>query len=700
MALSDRFTITKADYGAVLNRIIASGDFNGDGWTDFLLAWSASETPQQAALGLSRGDGSYVVTTEGLPANFKLAEGIAVAGDFTGDGRLDIAVFDGVYDWTIRNGKGVPPVLLAGDGRGAFSASDILAKAVLDAPKTSYLGSYPDADLAIKAVAAGDIDGDGDLDLWIESTGADNITNHFMVNRGGSFAVEPNRIAEATLVGDKAAGDYFRYGRGALIDLNGDGYDDLVLGQIRDNHATHIRQTSYVVYNDRAGNFPQSGRVVLPLPDFYFGYTSVEAIASGDLNGDGRPDLILSHTRNDDVSGPQAETAWQGRYLQVLIADGSGGFRDETTARLGDQAATRNPPSSTDGNAPKSMVLQDVDHDGDLDIVMGAFFPSPRSYAPAVMLNTGDGRFVAMDANYFTDGDQWWGEYPFIADINGDGRLDMVHLDSLPGPNGVYDGLKAGSDDTVQLIVQVAKGLISATGTSAGGVAVVRAAENMLRLDDVLLNTKPALAAIAARRDGGTLTDAGVIAEIVKLADQTTSVATLSYLFFTGKIPGAAGIDYLVSASGPNPNNLNSAYFQNFNLENRYINFAVNLGKDGEGKAGFAAEYGSLSLFDATKKAYAKIFGAAPTDAQVTTMLSGGRDAYFASYGGDGLSGQGTKAAMVGWLLAEAEKADLGVMARSNAAWLTDLADGSAPFAIDITAAGAGYYKSEFVFGG
>ncbi len=171
-------------------------------------------------------------------------------------------------------------------------------------------------------------------------------------------------------------------------------------------------------------------------------------------------------------------------------------------------------------------------------------------------------------------------------------------------------------------------------------------------------------------------------------------------MFFTGKIPIFGGIDYLVSASGPNPNNLNSAYFQSFNLENRYINFAVNLGRDGEGKAAFQTEFGSLSLFDATKKAYAKIFGAAPADAKVTTLLSGGRDAYFASYGGDGLNGQGTKAAMVGWLLAEAEKGDLGVMARSNAAWLTDLADGSAPFAIDITGAAAGYYKSEFVYGG
>ena len=169
-----------------------------------------------------------------------------------------------------------------------------------------------------------------------------------------------------------------------------------------------------------------------------------------------------------------------------------------------------------------------------------------------------------------------------------------------------------------------------------------------------------------------------LIGEVVADADATTSVATLTYQFFTGKIPTAAGLDYLVSPAGPNPNNLNSAYFQGFNLENRYINFAVNLGKLGEGRKAFEVDYGGLSLAAATKKAYGEIFGAEPTDAKVAAILAGGRDLYFAAYGGDGVEGLGTKAAMVGWLLAEAEKPSLGVYARSNAAFLSDLADGAA----------------------
>ncbi len=209
----------------------------------------------------------------------------------------------------------------------------------------------------------------------------------------------------------------------------------------------------------------------------------------------------------------------------------------------------------------------------------------------------------------------------------------------------------------------------------------------------------------AAALAAPTLTTTEIIAELVKRADATTSVATLSYQFFTGKIPSEAGIDYLVSPFGPNPNNLNAQYYQSFSLENRYINFAVNLGKVGEGHAKFEAAYGELTLFQATKKAYEEIFGLAPTDAKVAALLEPAfviagrtmtRAQYFEAYGADGPTGIGTKAAMVGWLLAEAEKADIGQYALSNAAFLTDLADG-ASFAIDLIGV---YGRASYDFGG
>jgi hypothetical protein len=242
---------------------------------------------------------------------------------------------------------------------------------------------------------------------------------------------------------------------------------------------------------------------------------------------------------------------------------------------------------------------------------------------------------------------------------------------------------------------------VGADGVNTSALDVIRLAYGSILKVDPLSDASKAFALSKLDLIYGQPTDfAAATREIISKADATTSVATLSYQFFTGKIPSSGGVEYLVSPTGPNANNLNSAYYQSFNLENRYINFAVNLGKVGEGAAKFTAEYGSLSLFDATKKAYAAIFGGTPNDAKVQALLSGGRDLYFEAYGKDGLNGIGTKAAMVGWLLAEAEKGDLGVMARSNAAWLLDLSDGSAPYAIDILAPSAGYYKADFIFGG
>jgi Ca2+-binding RTX toxin-like protein len=193
----------------------------------------------------------------------------------------------------------------------------------------------------------------------------------------------------------------------------------------------------------------------------------------------------------------------------------------------------------------------------------------------------------------------------------------------------------------------------------------------------------------------GFMAKSAGLSALIARADATTSVATMSYQFFTGKIPTSGGIEYLVSPTGANANNLNSAYYQSFNLENRYINFAVNLGKVGEGKANFAAKYGALSLFDATKEAYKTIFGGTPTDAKVHVLIDTRVD-YLASYGGDGANGIGTKAAMVGWLLAEAAKADIGMYSKASNAFLNDLADGAA-FGIDLIGV---YGRADYAYAG
>lgn len=209
------------------------------------------------------------------------------------------------------------------------------------------------------------------------------------------------------------------------------------------------------------------------------------------------------------------------------------------------------------------------------------------------------------------------------------------------------------------------------------------------------------LANVAAQVDAGVLSLAAAGAQVERLGVSTTTVANLAYQFFTGVTPYASGLDYLVSPTGGNPNNLNAAYYQGFNLENRFINFAVNIAKLGEGQARFTAAYGGLSLSDALIKAYTEIFGAAPSAAQASSLLNdqvpnglGGtyaRSQYFAFYGQDGANGVGTKAAMIGWLLAQAAKEDIGPYAKAEDAFLADLGpDGVAQFHTNLALAYGG----------
>lgn len=183
----------------------------------------------------------------------------------------------------------------------------------------------------------------------------------------------------------------------------------------------------------------------------------------------------------------------------------------------------------------------------------------------------------------------------------------------------------------------------------------------------------------------------------------TTQVAAMSYGFLADITLGRAGLDYLVSPAGGNPNHLNSAYYANFNLENRYINFAVNLVKHGEAKQNFIDAYGaSGTAYDTFRKAYAKLFGVEKSIDDVIHILAeeipngrGGaytRGEYFAELGGDGGNGLGTRAAMVGWLMAEAVKANKGPYVEAVHAYLADIGiDGTAsPLSVFISAYGPG----------
>jgi hypothetical protein len=119
--------------------------------------------------------------------------------------------------------------------------------------------------------------------------------------------------------------------------------------------------------------------------------TNPRGVAVADLNGDGRPDLVVTNFKSNTVS--------------VLLGNGDGTFAAAHNFAVGDE------PS-------KGAVLADLNGDGRPDLAVANF----GSNTVSVLLGNGDGTFAA--AQNFATGTQPNGVV--AADLNGDGRLDLA----------------------------------------------------------------------------------------------------------------------------------------------------------------------------------------------------------------------------------------------------------------------------------
>ena len=601
---------------------ILVGDYNGDGLPDLFVptlnfASDGSSSPLLFLTG--KADGTFVDSTAALSGGTvptAVFAGRVVTGDFNGDGRPDFFIID------------------SGPDKAPFPGGQ--NELLLSTPTgyTNATANLPQLTIFSHGAAVGDINNDGNLDVVVFALNANggstpNSGPAIQILEGngkGGFADNISALPALYQQTGYNAGSTW----GGLFDLNGDGYADLVVGTWPNSS-----QPTEVYLNDGHGSFANSQPIVLPATGLG-GDTVVQAL-SADINGDGKPDLILSVT-NLNYTVP---------YIQILINDGTGHFTDQTQARL-PQSLTA---ASTQDSWFKFLTFVDVDGDGDKDIIAS----NESQDTTTIFLNDGTGHFTTV-----------------ATQLSGADAAPLYH---------------AGAAAPYAFAVNNNHGQIIVVANDLPQSEIATAMQTVLRTD-------PTGSAVLAAVASGTETLGAALQALPDAALSTTSVATLAYQFFTGHTPSLAGLDYLVSPTGPNPNNLNSAYYAGFSTLNRYINFASNLGKVGEGAAAFQAAYGGLSLADTTSKTYAAIFGSTPTADKVNHLLHdlvpnglGGtyeREDYFASYGLDGLTGQGTKAAMVGWLLGTAASSDIGTLQTANLAYLEDVATGKASGSVDL----------------
>ena len=434
-----------------LDYILAVADFNDDARDDILAggreeaAWDGLPEDRHDTTALEvffgQEDGTFQHAPDLIDGTIQARKPIVVAADFNNDEQIDFAVFDaGVYVGEESVGYGNPPQLWLSDNDGVLRSSESLADAVRVEhalrPPTGKGLSAP-ADLHIKSAAAGDIDNDGDLDLWVESTGGKNVVSHFMVNNGsGEFQIERDRATDAVFRNNPP--DYWRHVGNSLVDVDNDGDLDLALGQIQDD-GLRWRPYSLVVVNDGTGPYPSP--IELPDPAFNDGHTASEApLTHFDVNSDGFKDLLLVHERD----GPPEVLSYTGRYIQVLINDDGEAFVDETSSWMGDQSLTtpeRFPNVDGLHNAAHPRML-DIDRDGCEDIVMANGHNPIRPESPIFYLNNGSGQFRLLTPDEMFTGMNWDGRYSAPADVNGDGVFDLMFPQRIDGPDDEY-----GTDD-------------------------------------------------------------------------------------------------------------------------------------------------------------------------------------------------------------------------------------------------------------
>jgi hypothetical protein len=124
-------------------------------------------------------------------------------------------------------------------------------------------------------------------------------------------------------------------------------------------------------------------------------------VSVGDLNGDGRPDIVLGKGRHWPL------------HDRVLLNDGKGGFAAKNLGTKADKTY--------------SAALADIDLDGDLDVVVSNDFPDAK------LIYTNDGKGNFSRSGTFGEA-KWVTRYVTLADLNGDKYPDVVAANRGPGP--------------------------------------------------------------------------------------------------------------------------------------------------------------------------------------------------------------------------------------------------------------------------
>jgi len=380
--------------------VSGAGDVNGDGFDDLIIGANGADPN-----GLENAGSSYVLfgstsgfaptlnlatlngingfTINGIAAGGQLGSSVSGAGDVNGDGFADLSIGAPYAD---PNGleKAGQSYVVFGSNNGfptSLNVSD------LDGNNGFTINSIAAGDeLGVSVSAAGDVNGDGFDDLIIGAFGADPNglekagQSYVVFGSTGGFAPS---LSVSDLDGtngfaiDGIAENDYSSRVSAAGDVNGDGFDDLIIGAFgADPNSNAFAGTSYVVFGspeafpasfkpsglDGTNGFAINGIAEYDLSGF-------RVSSAGDFNGDGIDDLIISAPGADNVAGQS----------YILFGSKEGFWASINLSSLdGINGSVLNGVNPDDFSGVSVSGAGDINGDGVDDLIIGASYADPN----------------------------------------------------------------------------------------------------------------------------------------------------------------------------------------------------------------------------------------------------------------------------------------------------------------------------------
>ena len=259
--------------------VSTAGDVNGDGYSDVIVGapyYNSQTGRAYIYYGGSSMDNTADVTMTGEAVNNEFGRSVSTAGDVNGDGYSDVIV--GANGYSSYFGR----AYIYYGGASMDNTADV-----------TMTGEAVNNEFGRSVSTAGDVNGDGYSDVIAGAYGYSSYTGRAYIYYGGSSM---DNIVDATMTGE-AVSNQFGWSVSTAGDVNGDGYSDVTVGADRYSSFTG---RAYIYYGGAAMNNIADVTMTGEAISDYFSFS---ASTTGDVNGDGYPDVIIGATGYSTYTG-------------------------------------------------------------------------------------------------------------------------------------------------------------------------------------------------------------------------------------------------------------------------------------------------------------------------------------------------------------------------------------------------------------